>query len=46
MTDYEETPAVVIYNGSGVIKAGFAGDDVPKVAFHNVLGRPRFQVSE
>ena len=32
---------VVIDNGSGVIKAGFAGDQVPKVIFPNLVGRPK-----
>lgn len=32
---------VVIDNGSGVIKAGFAGDQVPKSHFPNYVGRPK-----
>ncbi|CAH0394012.1 unnamed protein product [Bemisia tabaci] len=32
---------VVIDNGSGVIKAGFAGDQVPKCCFPNYVGRPK-----
>lgn len=32
---------VVIDNGSGVIKAGFAGDTVPKCIFLNLIGRPK-----
>jgi centractin len=32
---------VVVDAGSGVIKAGFAGDDKPKALFSNVLGRPK-----
>ncbi|XP_055372030.1 actin-related protein 1 [Condylostylus longicornis] len=32
---------VVIDNGSGVIKAGFAGDHVPKCRFPNYIGRPK-----
>lgn len=32
---------VVIDNGSGVIKAGFAGDQVPKSHFPNYIGRPK-----
>ncbi|KAL1461799.1 hypothetical protein WDU94_013670 [Cyamophila willieti] len=32
---------VVIDNGSGVIKAGFAGDQVPKCCFPNYIGRPK-----
>ena len=37
----EEVTAVVIDNGSGFIKAGFAGDDAPRSVFANVLGRPK-----
>jgi actin-related protein len=36
--------SIVIDNGSGTIKAGFAGDDVPKVEFSTVVGRPRHKV--
>ncbi|OXA45619.1 Mannosyl-oligosaccharide glucosidase [Folsomia candida] len=32
---------VVIDNGSGIIKAGFAGDSVPKCRFPNYVGRPK-----
>lgn len=38
----EELNAVVIDNGSGICKAGIAGDDVPKANFPSVIGRPRF----
>ncbi|XP_058450603.1 actin-related protein 1 [Malaya genurostris] len=32
---------VVIDNGSGMIKAGFAGDHIPKCRFPNYMGRPK-----
>ncbi|CAF3562399.1 unnamed protein product [Rotaria sp. Silwood1] len=32
---------IVIDNGSGMIKAGFAGDPVPKINFPNYVGRPK-----
>ncbi|KAL7981335.1 hypothetical protein Chor_002231 [Crotalus horridus] len=32
---------VVIDNGSGVVKAGFAGDQIPKYCFPNYVGRPK-----
>lgn len=32
---------VVIDNGSGIIKAGFAGDQTPKYHFPNFVGRPK-----
>ena len=35
----ESNPAVVIDNGSGMCKAGFAGDDTPRVVFPSVVGK-------
>ena len=32
---------VVIDNGSGVLKAGFAGDQIPKCHFSSFIGRPK-----
>ncbi|CAF0837391.1 unnamed protein product [Adineta ricciae] len=32
---------IVIDNGSGMTKAGFAGDPIPKVNFPNYVGRPK-----
>ena len=32
---------IVIDNGSGVIKAGFAGENQPSVKFPSIVGRPR-----
>ena len=37
----EEVTAVVIDNGSGMCKAGFAGDDAPRSVFATVVGRPK-----
>ncbi|XP_069959186.1 actin, adductor muscle-like isoform X2 [Cherax quadricarinatus] len=37
----DEPAAVVVDNGSGVLKAGFAGDDSPRAVFPSVVGRPR-----
>jgi len=37
----EEVTAVVIDNGSGMCKAGFAGDDAPRAVFPTVVGRPK-----
>jgi actin len=31
----------VIDNGSGMCKAGFAGDDAPRAVFPSIVGRPR-----
>lgn len=40
----EDIIACVIDNGSGMCKAGFAGDDAPRVVFPSIVGRPRHQV--
>jgi len=40
--DAENTP-MVCDNGSGMCKAGFAGDDAPRAVFPSVVGRPRHQ---
>ncbi|CAM4758414.1 unnamed protein product [Rotaria magnacalcarata] len=42
---YDEFSAIVIDNGSGKIKAGFAGDDEPRVNFPTVVGRRRQEKS-
>ena len=39
----EEASALVIDNGSGMCKAGFAGDDAPRAVFPSIIGRPRHQ---
>ncbi|EOA28719.1 hypothetical protein CARUB_v10024948mg [Capsella rubella] len=33
--------AIVCDNGTGLIKAGLAGDDAPKAVFPSIIGRPR-----
>eukprot|EP00762_Andalucia_godoyi_P007729 ANDGO_07895.mRNA.1 Actin len=38
-----DVTALVIDNGSGMTKAGFAGDDAPRAAVPAIVGRPRFQ---
>jgi len=40
MTD-DLNPAVIIDNGSGMIKAGIAGDDAPRTYFPSIVGRPK-----
>ena len=37
----DEVQALVIDNGSGMCKAGFAGDDAPRAVFPSIIGRPR-----
>eukprot|EP01084_Bolivina_argentea_P298164 513769_1 len=39
----DENAALVIDNGSGMVKAGFAGDDAPKTCFASVIGRPAYR---
>jgi len=43
MTEDKESTACVIDNGSGMVKAGFAGDDAPRAVFPSIVGRPRHQ---
>merc|ERR1712125_20080 len=33
--------ALVVDNGSGMCKAGFAGDDAPRAVFPSIVGRPK-----
>jgi len=40
----EDISALVVDNGSGMCKAGFAGDDAPRAVFPSIVGRPRHQV--
>jgi len=39
----DEAAALVVDNGSGMVKAGFAGDDAPRAVFPSIVGRPRHQ---
>ena len=39
--DGEEQQAIVCDNGSGMVKAGFAGDDAPRSVFPSIVGRPK-----
>jgi actin beta/gamma 1 len=41
MCDEEEVQALVVDNGSGMCKAGFAGDDAPRAVFPSIVGRPK-----
>ncbi|XP_052716942.1 actin-1-like [Crassostrea angulata] len=40
----DDVACVVIDNGSGMCKAGFAGDDAPRAVFPAVTGRPRYDI--
>ena len=37
----QEVQALVVDNGSGMCKAGFAGDDAPRAVFPSIVGRPK-----
>ncbi|CEG43997.1 actin-1 [Plasmopara halstedii] len=37
----EDCQALVVDNGSGMCKAGFAGDDAPRAVFPSIVGRPK-----
>ena len=43
MCDEEEVAALVVDNGTGMCKAGFAGDDAPRAVFPSIVGRPKHQ---
>ncbi|XP_035696348.1 actin, cytoplasmic-like isoform X2 [Branchiostoma floridae] len=43
VTSEEEGVALVIDNGSGMCKAGFAGDNAPRAVFPAVVGSPRHE---
>jgi actin-related protein len=38
-------PALIIDNGSGMVKAGFAGESTPNVEFPSIIGIPKFKKS-
>ena len=39
----DDVAALVVDNGSGMCKAGFAGDDAPRAVFPSIVGRPKHQ---
>jgi actin len=41
----KQAPIIVIDNGSGVCKAGFASEEAPQSVFSSVIGRPKYQAS-
>lgn len=40
-TESDDSQPIVIDNGSGMCKAGFAGDDAPRGVFPCIVGRPK-----
>ncbi|XP_076927892.1 actin-like [Bidens hawaiensis] len=41
MAESDEIQPLVCDNGTGMVKAGFAGDDAPRAVFPSIVGRPR-----
>jgi len=41
MNNDNDVAAIVLDNGSGMMKAGFSGDDAPRAVFPSICGRPR-----
>jgi len=41
--DENEQATLVVDNGSGMVKAGFSGDDAPRAVFPSIVGKPRHQ---
>ncbi|ETO22220.1 actin [Reticulomyxa filosa] len=39
--DEDTAQALVVDNGSGMVKAGFSGDDAPRTVFPSIVGRPK-----
>ncbi len=37
----DENQILVVDNGSGLMKAGFSGEDAPRCIFPNIVGRPK-----
>jgi len=37
----DDAHAIVLDNGSGMMKAGFGGDDAPRAVFPSIVGRPK-----
>ncbi|KAL1206915.1 putative actin-5 [Cardamine amara subsp. amara] len=40
-SDFDEAQPIVCDNGTGMVKAGYAGDDAPRATFPSIVGRPR-----
>jgi actin-related protein len=41
MPEGEQIQSIVVDNGSGMVKCGFAGDDAPRGVFPSIVGRPK-----
>ena len=38
MADGEDIQPLVCDNGTGMVKAGFVGDNAPRAVFHSIVG--------
>jgi len=45
MDEVEDQAALVVDNGSGMVKSGFSGDDAPRAVFPSIVGRAKHQAS-
>ena len=43
LVEVDDSRSVIIDNGSGMCKAGFAGDETPCAYFPAIVGRPKFE---
>jgi len=43
--EQEDQTSLVVDNGSGMVKSGFAGDDAPRAVFPSIVGRAKHQAS-
>jgi len=43
--DGEDQAALVVDNGSGMVKSGFSGDDAPRAVFPSIVGRAKHEAS-
>ena len=41
-----EQQTIIIDNGSGMVKAGFAGEDAPREVFRNIVSRPKHSITK
>ncbi|XP_074359507.1 actin-7-like isoform X1 [Apium graveolens] len=46
MADAEDIQPLVFDNGTGLVKAGFAGDEYPRTVFPSIVGRPRQRMAQ
>ena len=42
----DQLPPIVVDNGTGYVKAGYAGDNMPRHSFPSMVGRPTLRAEE